>query len=113
MDQSAEIHQAKMSKMMQPPEGQVGNDEVQANIEAVMQEFGVDETIAITALAAEAEGLPKEDIIAKLQELQGGQQWVGTIQSLIPGLPVPALAVPKNSKELKILNRKTKPNAKS
>jgi len=43
-------------------------EEMQANIQAVMQQFGVDEETATTALAAEHEGLPVEDIIAELQK---------------------------------------------
>jgi len=45
----------------------------QANVEAVMQEHGVDEMTALTMLAAEAQGLPIEDIIAHVQSMQQPQ----------------------------------------
>ena len=72
MQQSDELHQLKLQKM-QP---QVSNEatteptpeEMQANIDAVMQEHGVDENTAITALAAEAQGLPIEDILVELEK---------------------------------------------
>jgi len=41
------------------------------NVEAVMQEYGVDEVTALTMLAAEAQDLPIEDILAYVTE-QGG-----------------------------------------
>jgi len=47
--------------------------EMQANIDGVMQEYGVDEQTAITALAAEAQGLNPDDVIKHLQGLRGGQ----------------------------------------
>jgi hypothetical protein len=42
--------------------------EMDANVQAIMQQYHVDENTALTALAAEHEGLPLEDIMAKLQE---------------------------------------------
>jgi hypothetical protein len=84
MQQSDEMHQVKMQKMTQPPqmtspngaqgaEGQQGEvtPEMQANIEAVMQEHGVDEQTALTMLAAESAGLDPQDII---DYIQGGKQ---------------------------------------
>lgn len=47
---------------------QLSEEEMQANVEAVMQEFGVDEQTALTALAAEHAGFPAEDVIAQLQQ---------------------------------------------
>lgn len=43
-------------------------EEMQANIEAVMKQFGVDENTAMAALAAEAQGYPVEDVIAHLEK---------------------------------------------
>jgi len=52
-------------------------EEEASNVQAIMDEYGVDETTALTALAAEAQGLPIEDIIPVLEqyglEQQGGQ----------------------------------------
>lgn len=91
IQQSDELHQLKKQKMqmsMQPkaPEGvqgqemgqgsEVSEEEIQANIEAVMQEYGVDENTALAALSAEAQGTPKEDIMAALKQV-GGQNVQG------------------------------------
>lgn len=46
-------------------------EEIQANVQAVMQHYHVDEHVALAALAAEHQGLPIEAIIAKLQEHSG------------------------------------------
>jgi hypothetical protein len=54
------------------PEGGL-SPEIQANIDTVMQQFGVDEHTALIALAAEQDGLPIEDIMAQLQR-EGVQQ---------------------------------------
>lgn len=78
MTQSDELHQAKMQKMSMPsptaketlqtaPE--VSEEEVQANVQAIMQEYRVDENTALAALAAEAQGYPVEDVV---RHLQGG-----------------------------------------
>ena len=83
MQQSDELHQAKMQKMTAPndpqgaqmPQGgqqQPSPEEMQANIQGIMQTYNVDETTALTALAAESAGLPIDQIINKLQ--QEGQQ---------------------------------------
>jgi hypothetical protein len=86
MAQSDELHELKKQKMMQsmqmtPPQGvqgemqgqggQVSDEEVQANVEAVMQEYGVDEQTALAALSAEAQGTPREDIIEALKRMGG------------------------------------------
>jgi hypothetical protein len=89
MQQSDELHQAKMAKMTQPaemtaPEGAQGmgqgqaapvsEEEMQANVEALMKEYGVDENTALAALAAEHQGLPINDIIDKLKEYSQGNE---------------------------------------
>jgi hypothetical protein len=61
---------ADMATTDQPQAPQVSQEEVQANIDAVMQHFGVDESTALAALAAEAQGFPAEDVIAHLQKLK-------------------------------------------
>lgn len=74
MQQSDELHQLKKEKMqmsMQPKEGQAGqvtDEEAQANIQAIMSEYGVDENTALTALAAEADGTPIETIMEALKQ---------------------------------------------
>jgi len=50
--------------------------EERSNVEAIMQEYGVDENTALTALAAEAQGLPIEDIIPVLEQYALEQQEV-------------------------------------
>lgn len=52
-------------------------EEMQANVEAIMEQYGVDENTALAALAAEHQGLPIEDIMGVLQDYaqqQGGEQ---------------------------------------
>lgn len=49
----------------------VSQEEVQANVDAVMQEHGVDEATALTMLAAEHAGLPIEDILAYVKGQTG------------------------------------------
>jgi hypothetical protein len=46
---------------------QVNEQEIQANVEAIMAEYGVDENTALAALAAEHQGFPAEDVMAHLQ----------------------------------------------
>lgn len=46
----------------------------QANIDALMEHYGIDEQTAATALLAEEQGAPIEDIIAALQQHAGGQR---------------------------------------
>jgi len=49
----------------------VSQQEAQANVDAVMKQYGVDEQTALTALAAEHAGLPPEDVIAHMKHLTG------------------------------------------
>lgn len=76
MQQSNELHQAKLQKMSTPSpspqntqqgQPQVSEDEMKANVEAIMQEYGVDENTALAALAAEHQGFPKQDVINHLK----------------------------------------------
>lgn len=82
MAQSDELHQLKKQKMqmsMQPTapnavqgEQQPQDDltpEVQANIQAVMQQYGVDEQTALEALSAEAQGADMADIVKVLKQI--------------------------------------------
>lgn len=74
MEQPTELPQevAGESEMTQPQEPTDDMDgEQRANVNAIMEQYGVDEITALTALAAEAQGLPTEDIIAHMQEEQG------------------------------------------
>lgn len=81
MQQSDEKHQMdiqskqqamdmKSQQAQQSQEPEI-TPEMQANIQAIMQQYGVDENTAITALAAEAQGYPNEDVISHLKTLQG------------------------------------------
>jgi hypothetical protein len=73
--QDMELKGQKAQMSMQPQEQQapaIPEEEVQANVQAIMQQYGVDETTALTALAAEAQGYPPEDVIAHLQKLSQG-----------------------------------------
>jgi len=72
MGMEAPQEQVVAPEMPQEVEGQPSEEEMQANIEAVMQEYGVDEQTAITALAAEHQGYPMEDIIVELEKSQQG-----------------------------------------
>lgn len=79
MQQSDEKHQMDMQSKQQAMEMKAQSNqpqeemtpEMQANIQAIMQQYGVDETTAITALAAEAQGYPPEDVVNHLKTLQG------------------------------------------
>lgn len=81
-----EKHQMDMQMKQQKMQGQVmpvtpdeqqssqpipTAEEVNANIEALMQEYGVDENTALTALAAEHAGFPPEDVIAEMMKQSG------------------------------------------
>lgn len=57
----------------EPTHGGVGQSEIQANVDAVMKQYGVDEQTALTALAAEHQGLPAEDVINHLKTLSQEQ----------------------------------------
>ncbi|MCK9461425.1 MAG: hypothetical protein M0R80_17480 [Proteobacteria bacterium] len=80
MQQSDDMHQAKMAKMTAPDilqeqdmsQGQDITPEMQANIDALMKEFGVDENIALAALSAEAQGEDPATIIEVLKRIGGG-----------------------------------------
>jgi len=54
-----------------PPEVQA---EAEANIQAVMQQYGVDAQTAAAALEAEQQGYPIEEIVAQLQGASNGQR---------------------------------------
>ncbi len=49
-------------------------EEIQANVQGVMEQYGVDENTALAALAAERQGFPPEDVMAHLQKLTEGTQ---------------------------------------
>ena len=76
MQQSDDIHQAKMTKMTAPegmtPQGGEVTPEMQANIQTIMETYGVDENTALAALSAEAQGENPETIIEVLKRV-GGQ----------------------------------------
>lgn len=59
----AEATQPETSKKPKQPTP----EEMQANVQAVMQQYGVDENTALAALAAEHAGLPPEDVINHLK----------------------------------------------
>lgn len=61
---------AKTAKQPSPQATQPSSEEMHANVQAVMQEYGVDENTALAALAAEHQGFPVEDIITTLQKYQ-------------------------------------------
>lgn len=58
--------------------GGVSQSEIQANVDAVMEQYNVDEETALTALAAEAAGLPVEDVIAHVKQIAAEQQGAAT-----------------------------------
>ncbi len=78
MDMKSEKHQASMQPAMQEPQSveeqpqppAISQEEVDANVSAIMEEYGVDEQTALTALAAEHQGYPAEDVINHLRSLQ-------------------------------------------
>lgn len=67
MDMQLKGQKLQSQEQAQQPQDQLP-EEMQANIQAVMKEYGVDEDTAITALAAEHQGFPKEDVIAELKK---------------------------------------------
>lgn len=85
--QDIELKSQKAQQSMQPQVAEASADatvpspeEMQANVEAIMQEYGVDETIALAALAAEHQTdengeplFPMEDIMAVLQQYSQSQ----------------------------------------
>lgn len=68
IDQAAQAQQMTDPNALPEDQPQLSEEEMQANVEAVMQEFGVDEQTALTALAAKHAGFPAEDVIAQLQQ---------------------------------------------
>lgn len=62
MQMKAESHNNKLQSQAQPEV----TPEMQANIQAVMEQYGVDENTALEALSAEADGTPPEHIMAQL-----------------------------------------------
>jgi len=68
--------QMKMGQVNAPGQAttdqpQVSPEEVQANVQALMEEYGVDENTALAALAAEHQGFPPEEVINVLKQRQG------------------------------------------
>ena len=83
-NQKAQQSMQAQAQPEQPQEQpQISPEEIQANVEAIMQEFGVDETTALTALAAEAQGFPQEDVIAQLEKYSQVPAWVETMVAYI------------------------------
>lgn len=79
MQQSDELHQAKLSKMQgegqQPQEGQGQQAEISPEeVKIIMDKFGVDEHMASAALSAENQGGDPKKIIEALQKISGEQQ---------------------------------------
>lgn len=71
---------AKHATPQTTSQSQPSSEEIQANTQAIMQQYGVDENTALAALAAEHQGFPVHDIIATLQhysQQQGAQNEQG------------------------------------
>jgi hypothetical protein len=62
---------APQAPQMQQDGSQPTPEEMQANVETLMQQYGIDENTALTALAAEHAGLPIDQIINKIQQMEG------------------------------------------
>ena len=75
MDVANHVQSAEQAQMQAQKQGEQPNqpspEEVQANVEAVMKHYGVDERTALAALAAEHNGMDPQQVI---QQLTGGQQ---------------------------------------
>lgn len=72
--QQLDSGQQKMMQSQQTPQPQTPQpspQEMQANVQAIMQQYGVDENTALAALAAEHQGFPPQDVINHLK--QGGR----------------------------------------
>lgn len=75
--QQLQASQQKMMQSQQAPQPQASQSpqpspqEMQANVQAIMQQYGVDENTALAALAAEHQGFPPQDVINHLK--QGGR----------------------------------------
>lgn len=71
----AQAYGQKTAPVEAPAPGQLpATPEMQANIDAVMEQYGIDEETALKALAAEADGLDPEAITQYIQELKASQQ---------------------------------------
>lgn len=70
---------AQEQAMAQQPEQpqEVTPEQAQANVEAVMAEYGVDESTAAEMLMLEEEGNDPEEIKAAFQQMQADQQMIG------------------------------------
>ncbi len=67
--------QEEQGEPSMPESAEPSEEEIQANVQGVMEQYGVDENTALAALAAERQGFPPEDVMAHLQKLtQGAQQ---------------------------------------
>jgi len=68
MQMKQEKHAQSLSGGTEGMPSGVDPEEMQANIEAIMEQYGVDENTAMTALAAEHQGFPSEDVINELKK---------------------------------------------
>lgn len=67
--------QEEQGEPSMPESAEPSEEEIQANVQGVMEQYGVDENTALAALAAERQGFPPEDVMAHLQKLtQEAQQ---------------------------------------
>lgn len=69
--QSGQQKMMQSQQVTQPQSPQPSPQEMQANVQAIMQQYGVDENTALAALAAEHQGFPPQDVINHLK--QGGR----------------------------------------
>lgn len=74
-EMTQEMPPEAMQEMLPPEQPANPDDELEANVQAVMQEYGVDYITAAAALSAEQQGMPMEDIIKYLSSYsqQGGE----------------------------------------
>lgn len=68
MQMKQEKHAQSLSGGTEGAPSGIDPEEMQANIEAIMEQYGVDENTAMTALAAEHQGFPSEDVINELKK---------------------------------------------
>lgn len=68
MQMKQEKHAQSLSGGTEGMPSGVDPEEMQANIDAIMEQYGVDENTAMTALAAEHQGFPSEDVINELKK---------------------------------------------
>ena len=69
--QSGQQKMMQSQQVAQPQSPQPSPQEMRANVQAIMQQYGVDENTALAALAAEHQGFPPQDVINHLK--QGGR----------------------------------------